>query len=135
MLPALTLGGTYAAYIARLTRAGLLEVVRQDYMRTARAKGLPGWLILTRHGLRAGLLPMVSFLGPAVSAMVTGAVVVEQIFAIPGLGRTFIEAALNRDYNVVLGIVLVDAIFLMGMNLIVDLLYGYLDPRVRVEAA
>lgn len=133
ILPAITLGITYAAYISRLTRAGVLEVVRQDFMRTARAKGLPGWLVVTRHGLRGGLLPVVSYLGPASSALFTGSVVVEQIFGIPGLGRTFIESALNRDYNLVLGTVLVYAAFLMVMNLVVDLLYGVLDPRVRVD--
>lgn len=133
ILPALTLGATYAAYISRLTRAGVLEVVRQDFIRTARAKGLPEWRVVVRHGLRGGLLPVVSYLGPATSALFTGSVVVEQIFGIPGLGRTFIESALNRDYNLVLGTVLVYAAFLMTMNLVVDLVYGLLDPRVRVD--
>jgi len=133
LLPSLTLGVAYSAYISRLTRAGLLEVVRQDFMRTARAKGLPPRIILFRHGLRAGLLPVISYLGPAASSLFTGSVVVEQIFSIPGLGRTFVDAALNRDYNVVLGAVLVYAAFLMVMNLVVDLLYGWLDPRVRME--
>lgn len=133
VLPALTLGVAYSAYISRLTRAGLLEVVRKDFMRTARAKGLPTYLIVMRHGLRAGLLPVVSYLGPAASALFTGSVVIEQIFAIPGLGRTFVESALNRDYNLVLGALLVYAAFLMVMNLVVDLLYGVLDPRVRVD--
>lgn len=133
VLPALTLGASYAAYISRLTRAGLLEIVRQDFIRTARAKGLPEWLVVWRHALRGGLLPVVSYLGPATSALFTGSVVVEQIFGIPGLGRTFIESALNRDYNLVLGTVLVYAAFLMTMNLVVDLLYGVLDPRVRVD--
>jgi oligopeptide transport system permease protein len=133
ILPALTLGVPYAAYISRLTRAGVLEVVREDFMRTARAKGLPPRILVIRHGLRGGLLPVVSFLGPAMSAMFTGSVVVEELFSIPGLGRTFIESALNRDYNLVMGTVLVYAAFLMVMNLVVDLLYGILDPRVRVE--
>lgn len=133
VLPALTLGASYAAYISRLTRAGLLEIVRQDFIRTARAKGLPEWLVVWRHALRGGLLPVVSYLGPATSALFTGSVVVEQIFGIPGLGRTFIESALNRDYNLVLGTVLLYAAFLMTMNLVVDLLYGVLDPRVRVD--
>jgi oligopeptide transport system permease protein len=133
VLPAITLGVTYAAYISRLARAGMLEVVRQDFVRTARAKGLSSWLVVTRHTLRGGVLPVVSFLGPAVSAMFTGSVVVEQIFGIPGLGRTFIESALNRDYNLVIGTVLVYAVFLMCMNLVVDLAYGVLDPRVRVD--
>jgi oligopeptide transport system permease protein len=133
VLPAVTLGASYAAYISRLARAGLLEIVRQDFIRTARAKGLPGWLVVWRHGLRGGLLPVVSFLGPATSALFTGSVVVEQIFGIPGLGRTFIESALNRDYNLVMGTVLVYAAFLMAMNLLVDVLYGVLDPRVRAD--
>jgi oligopeptide transport system permease protein len=133
VLPALTLGAAYAAYISRLTRAGVLEVVRQDFIRTARAKGLPEWLVMVRHGLRGGLLPVVSYLGPAASALFTGSVVVEQIFGIPGLGRTFIESALNRDYNLVMGTVLVYAAFLMTMNLVVDIVYGLLDPRVRVD--
>lgn len=133
VLPAVTLGVPYAAHISRLTRAGILEVVRQDFMRTARAKGLPGWLVVTRHGLRGALLPVVSYLGPASSALFTGSVVVEQIFGIPGLGRVFVQGALNRDYNLVLGTVLVYAAFLLAMNLVVDLLYGALDPRVRAE--
>ncbi|MCP4502701.1 MAG: ABC transporter permease [Deltaproteobacteria bacterium] len=134
ILPSLTLGLAYSAYISRLTRAGLLEVVRQDFMRTARAKGLPVRIILFRHGLRAGLLPVISYLGPAISSLFTGSMVVEQIFSIPGLGRTFVTAALNRDYNVVLGAILIYASFLMVMNLIVDVLYGLLDPRVRIES-
>jgi len=134
ILPSLTLGTAYAAYIARLTRAGVLEIVREDFMRTARAKGLPPHIVVFRHGLRGGLLPVVSYLGPASSAMFTGSVVVERIFSIPGLGNTFIDAALSRDYNVILGVVLVYAIFLMAMNLVVDVLYGFLDPRVRVES-
>lgn len=133
ILPAVTLGASYAAYISRLARAGLLEVLGQGFITTARAKGLPTHLIVLRHALRGGLLPVVSFLGPAMAFLITASVVVEQIFAVPGLGRAFIESALNRDYNVVLGIVLVDAVLLMGLNLIVDLLYGYLDPRVRIE--
>jgi oligopeptide transport system permease protein len=134
ILPAITLGASYAAYISRLTRAGVLEIVRQDFIRTARAKGLSEWQVVTRHALRGGLLPVVSYLGPATSAMFTGSVVVEQIFSVPGLGRVFIESALNRDYNLVMGTVLVYAAFLMTMNLVVDLLYGALDPRVRTDA-
>ena len=133
ILPAITLAVPYAAYIARLARAGVLEVVREDFVRTARAKGLPPRVVVLRHALRGGLLPVLTYLGPAISALFTGSLVVEQIFAVPGLGQTFVQGALNRDYNLVLGIVLVYAAFLMVMNLLVDVLYGVLDPRVRVE--
>lgn len=133
ILPAVTLGSAYAAYVSRLTRAGMLEIVHEDFMRTARAKGLPRRIVIIRHGLRGGLLPLVTYLGPATSSLFTGSVVVEQIFGIPGLGRVFIEAALSRDYNVVLGCVLLYAAFLLAMNLVVDLVYGFLDPRVRID--
>lgn len=133
VLPGITLGSAYAAYVSRLTRAGMLEIVHEDFMRTARAKGLPRRLVILRHGLRGGLLPLVTYLGPAASSLFTGSVVVEQIFGIPGLGRVFIESALSRDYNVVLGCVLLYAAFLLAMNLVVDLIYGLLDPRVRID--
>lgn len=133
ILPAITLGSAYAAYVSRLTRAGMLEIVHEDFMRTARAKGLPRHIVVLRHGLRGGLLPLVTYLGPATSSLFTGSVVVEQIFGIPGLGRVFIESALSRDYNVVLGCVLLYAAFLLAMNLVVDLVYGFLDPRVRID--
>lgn len=133
ILPAVTLGSAYAAYVSRLTRAGMLEIVHEDFMRTARAKGLPRRIVIIRHGLRGGLLPLVTYLGPATSSLFTGSVVVEQIFGIPGLGHVFIESALSRDYNVVLGCVLLYAGFLLAMNLVVDLVYGFLDPRVRID--
>ena len=131
ILPGATLGLVYAAYVARLTRGGLLEVIRQDFVRTARAKGLPERLVLFRHTLRGGLLPVITFLGPAMAGLFTGSLVVEKIFNIPGMGPYFIDAALNRDYTLALGVVLVDAAFLLLANLIVDVVYAMLDPRVK----
>ena len=133
VLPGLTLGTIYAASIARLTRGGMLEVVRSDFIRTARAKGLSESLIVWRHMLRGGLLPVVSYLGPAVASMLTGSVVVEKIFNVPGIGPYFVDAAFNRDYFLVMGIVLLYAFFLLLMNLVVDVVYGFLDPRVDVS--
>ncbi len=134
ILPVVTLAAIYIAYIARLTRGGMLEVTRQDFIRTARAKGLPEWRIVVRHALRGGLLPVVSFLGPAVARAVTGAIVVEKIFAIPGVGQYFVNAAFNRDYTLVMGVVLFYAGFLILFNMIVDVMYGLLDPRVQMES-
>jgi oligopeptide transport system permease protein len=131
ILPGATLGLVYAAYVARLTRGGLLEVIRQDFVRTARAKGLPERLVLFRHTLRAGLLPVVTFLGPAMAGLFTGSLVVEKIFNIPGMGPYFVDAALNRDYTLALGVVLVDAAFLLLANLVVDVAYAMIDPRVK----
>ncbi|HKU41864.1 MAG TPA: ABC transporter permease subunit [Polyangiales bacterium] len=133
VLPALTLGTAYAAYIARLTRAGMLEVVRSDFVRTARAKGLSESTIVLRHMLRGGLLPVVTYLGPAVAHLLVGSVVVEKIFATPGIGPYFVDAAFNRDYFLVMGIVVLESVFLLVMNLIVDLAYGFMDPRIRYE--
>jgi oligopeptide transport system permease protein len=133
VLPAITLGTVYAAYIARLTRGGMLEVVRSDYVRTARAKGLSEWTVIRRHMLRGGLLPVVTYLGPAIASIMVGSVVVEKIFATPGIGPYFVDAAFNRDYFLVMGIVVLESVFLLLMNLIVDLVYGFLDPRVTYE--
>lgn len=133
VLPALTLGTAYAAYIARLTRAGMLEVVRSDFVRTARAKGLSETTIVFRHMLRGGLLPVVTYLGPATAHLLVGSVVVEKIFATPGIGPYFVDAAFNRDYFLVMGIVVLESCFLLVMNLIVDLAYGFMDPRIRYE--
>lgn len=133
ILPGITLGTVYAAYIARLTRGGMLEVVRSDFVRTARAKGLSEFTIITRHMLRGGLLPVVTYLGPAIASIMVGSVVVEKIFATPGIGPYFVDAAFNRDYFLVMGIVVMDSVFLLVMNLLVDLAYGYLDPRIRYE--
>ena len=131
ILPGITLGAIYAAYIARLTRAGMLEVIRQDYVRTARAKGLSERLVILRHAVRGGLLPVISYLGPAMAGLFTGSLVVERIFNIPGMGRYFVDAALNRDYTLALGVVVVDAVFLLSANLLVDVVYALLDPRIR----
>jgi oligopeptide transport system permease protein len=131
VLPVLTLSALYMAYIARLTRAGMLEVIRSDYIRTARAKGLSETQVVIRHALRGGLMPVVSYTGPALAFLVTGTVVVERLFVLPGLGSYFIQAALNRDEPLILGIVAFVAITLLLMNLLVDIAYAYLDPRIR----
>jgi oligopeptide transport system permease protein len=131
ILPVITLSGLYMAYIARLTRAGMLEVLRSDYIRTARAKGLSETQVVIRHALRGGLMPVVSYTGPALAFLVTGTVVVERIFVLPGLGSYFIQASLNRDEPLILGIVAFIAIALLLMNLLVDIAYAYLDPRIR----
>jgi oligopeptide transport system permease protein len=132
VLPVLTLSTAYVAYIARLTRGGMLEVLRQDYIRTAYAKGLPEKDVVYKHGLKLGILPVVSYLGPAAARIITGSIVVESIFAVPGLGRHLVNAAFNRDYTLVLGVVLFYAFFLMVLNLIVDVAYTRLDPRVEL---
>ena len=131
ILPVLTLSAIYMAYIARLTRAGMLEVLRSDYIRTARAKGLRERDVVIRHALRGGLMPVVSYTGPALAFLLTGTVVVERIFALPGLGNYFIQASLNRDEPLIIGIVAFIAITLLLMNLLVDIAYAFLDPRVR----
>jgi oligopeptide transport system permease protein len=131
ILPVVTLSALYMAYIARLTRAGMLEVLRSDYIRTARAKGLSERQVVMRHALRGGLLPVVSFTGPALAFLLTGTVVVERLFVLPGLGNYFIQAASNRDEPLILGIVSFIAITLLLMNLLVDIAYAYMDPRIR----
>jgi oligopeptide transport system permease protein len=131
VLPVLTLSAVYMAYIARLTRAGMLEVLRSDYIRTARAKGLTERQVVTRHALRGGLLPVVSFTGPALAILITGTVVVERIYAMPGLGNYFINANLNRDEPLILGIVAFTSILVLIFNLLVDVAYGFIDPRIR----
>ncbi|HSB77193.1 MAG TPA: ABC transporter permease subunit [Candidatus Methylomirabilis sp.] len=133
ILPSLTLGTFYAAYVARLTRAGMLEVIGQDFVRTARAKGLREAVVVLRHALPSAILPVVTYLGPASAAILTGSVVVETIFSIPGIGRYFVGSALNRDYTMVLGTVVFYSVLLLLLNLVVDVLYAYLDPRVQVQ--
>jgi oligopeptide transport system permease protein len=133
VLPVITLAAIYMAYIARLTRAGMLEVMRSDYIRTARAKGLDEKTVLLKHGLRGGIIPVVSFSGPALAALLAGTVVVERVFSIPGLGKIFIEAVQNRDEPLILGIVAFLSILIMIFNLAVDISYGFLDPRIRYE--
>ena len=133
ILPAICLGAPYAAYIARLTRTGMLEVLGQDYIRTARAKGLSTSRIIVHHALRGTLLPVVSFLGPAVAGIMTGSLVLESIFYIPGMGTHFIQAANNRDFTLAMGLVLVYTFLLYSMNLLVDIAYTLLDPRVKLR--
>jgi len=133
VLPSLTLGCVYAAYIARLTRGGMLEVLGQDYIRTARAKGATEPRVVFRHALRGGLLPVVSFLGPAIAGILTGSFVIETIFQIPGLGREFVNSAFNRDYTLVLGTVILYAAFIIFMNLVVDVVQVWLNPRLSFE--
>lgn len=133
ILPVVALALPKIAYVARLTRGSLAEVLGSPYIRTARAKGLRGGTILVRHAARAALLPVVSYLGPTAAALLTGSVVIEQIFGIPGLGRYFVQGALNRDYTLVLGIVLFYGMLIILLNLLADLAYGWLDPRVRYD--
>jgi oligopeptide transport system permease protein len=133
VLPIVALALPQIAYIARLMRAGMVEVLRSNYLRTARAKGLPERVVLLRHALRAALPPIVSYLGPATAGIVTGSVVIEQIFQIPGIGRYFVQAALNRDYTLVMGVVMFYGTLIILFNLAVDLVYGLLDPQVRYD--
>jgi oligopeptide transport system permease protein len=131
ILPVLTLSFIYVAFIARLTRAGMLEVLRSDYIRTARAKGLTEGQVIRRHAMRGGLMPVVSFTGPALALLISGTVVVERIFAMPGLGNYFINANLNRDEPLILGIVAFTSMTVLIFNLLVDVAYAYIDPRIR----
>lgn len=133
VLPVVCLAAPYAAYIARLTRTGMLDVLSQDYIRTAQAKGLSSTRVVIHHALRGAVLPVVSFLGPAVAALLTGSLVIEQIFFLPGLGRAFISSALQRDYPVAMGLVLIYTILLYVMNMLVDMSYRMLDPRVKLR--
>jgi oligopeptide transport system permease protein len=131
VMPVLTLSALYMAYIARLARSGMLEVLRADYIRTARAKGLSERQVIFRHVMRGGILPVVSFSGPALAYLITGTVVVEQIFAVPGLGNYFLNANFSRDEPLIIGIVAFLAILILVFNLLVDIAYGIIDPRIR----
>ncbi|MDE2183354.1 MAG: ABC transporter permease subunit [Alphaproteobacteria bacterium] len=133
ILPVIVLALPQLAIIARLVRGSTIEVLRSNYVLTAKAKGLPAYLVILRHVMPASLLPLVSYLGPAVASLLTGSLVVEQIFGIPGIGRYFIQAALNRDYTLMLGVVIVYAAFVIALNLVADLLYAVLDPRVSYK--
>jgi oligopeptide transport system permease protein len=133
ILPVTVLALPQIAYISRLVRGSTIEVLHSNYVRTARAKGLPTRLIITRHVLRAALVPLVSYLGPAVAGLLTGSLIVEQIFGIPGIGRYFVNGAINRDYTLVMGVVIYYATFVILLNLLADILYGVLDPRVRFK--
>ena len=131
ILPVIALSLPQIATVARMTRASLIETLNAPYIRTAKAKGLSPMLILTRHASRATMLPILSWLGPATAAIITGSVVVEQIFGLPGIGRHFVNGALNRDYTLVMGVVIFYGALIILMNLLVDLLYAWLDPRIR----
>lgn len=133
LLPVITLALPQIAYIARMTRGSMVEVMNSNFIRTARAKGLAEKVVVVRHALRGGLLPVVSYLGPATAAVITGSVVIESIFDVPGIGRYFVNGALNRDYPVVMGVVIFYGVLIIGLNLLVDLIYGFFDPRVKVE--
>jgi oligopeptide transport system permease protein len=133
VLPVLTLALPVVAYVARITRGSLLEVLRTNYVRTARARGLGEMRVLWRHALRPSLLPVVSYLGPATAYVVTGSLVVETVFGLPGTGRYLVQGALNRDYTLVMGMITVYGALTLGLNLVADLVYGWLDPTVRHE--
>ncbi|MGH8252531.1 MAG: ABC transporter permease subunit [Steroidobacteraceae bacterium] len=133
LLPAVALALPYTAYIARIVRSAAIEALNQPYIRSARAKGLPEHLIVLRHALRPTLMPLVSFLGPALAGVLTGSIVIDQQFALPGIGRLFVTGALNRDYTVVTGITVLYGALIIGLNLLVDLCYAWLDPRVRAR--
>lgn len=131
VLPVTALALPQIAYLARLTRGSMLEVLRSNFVRTARAQGLPTWQIIVKHALKPALLPVVSYLGPAMAAVITGSVVIEQIFSVPGLGRYFVTGALNRDYTLVMGVVVFYGVLIIALNFLVDLAYAWLDPKVR----
>jgi len=133
ILPSITLGAGFAAYIARLSRGGMLEVLSQDYIRTARAKGLSETLIILKHALRGGLIPVVAFLGPAFAGLLSGSFVVETIFQIPGLGRFYVQAAFNRDYTLILGMTIFLSTLIIVFNLLSDMLAIWLNPKLRHE--
>lgn len=133
ILPMITLGIGGAAILARLTRASMLQVIREDYIRTARAKGVSERMVTIKHALRNALIPVVTVLGPMLAALVTGSMIVERIFAIPGLGKYYVEAVSARDYPVIMGMTLVYAVLLVTANLVVDITYSWIDPRIRVE--
>ncbi len=133
ILPSLTLGAMYAGYIARLARSGMLDVLSQDYLRTARAKGLPEYVVILKHALRGGLLPVVSYLGPAFAYILSGSFVVETIFLVPGLGRFYVQAAFSRDYTMILGTTVFLAVLIVVFNLLSDILATWLNPRLRYQ--
>jgi oligopeptide transport system permease protein len=133
LMPAVTLAMQPFATIARLSRASMLEMLRSDFIRTAQSKGLRDSVIIRRHVLKGSLLPVVSYVGPAFASIVTGSVVVEQIFRVPGLGRFFVQSALNRDYTLIMGTVIVYSVILVLMNFIVDIIYSFLDPRITYK--
>jgi len=132
VLPTISLAGFPMAFVARLTRSSMLEVLQQDYIRTAKSKGLSQRVIIYRHALKNSLIPVITYLGPLVAGILTGSFVVEKIFAIPGLGRYFVQSINNRDYTVIMGITFFDSLLLVGLNFLVDLAYTLVDPRIRL---
>jgi oligopeptide transport system permease protein len=133
VLPMVTLAFPYFAYIARLSRGSVLEVLRSDYIRTARSKGLKESVVIVKHVLKGALLPIVSYMGPAFSGIITGSVVVETVFVVPGVGNIFVQSALNRDYTLIMGDIIVYSAILVAMNFLVDIVYGFLDPRIAYK--
>jgi len=133
VLPVVTLALPVIAYIARLMRGSMIEVLHSNYIRTARAKGLPEHVVIRRHALKSAILPVISYLGPATAGLITGSVVIERIFSIPGLGSYFVQGALNRDYTLVMGVVIFYGVVITVLNFIVDLLYAWLNPRIRYD--
>jgi oligopeptide transport system permease protein len=133
VLPVVTLSLPVTAYIARLTRGSMIEVMHSNFIRSARAKGLPERLVIRRHALRPALLPVISYLGPATAGMISGSVVIERVFSIPGLGGYFVQGALNRDYTLVMGVVIFYGVMIVVLNFLVDLIYAWLNPKVRYD--
>jgi oligopeptide transport system permease protein len=133
VLPVVTLSLPVTAYIARLTRGSMIEVMHSNFIRSARAKGLPESMVIRRHALRPALLPVISFLGPATAGMISGSVIIERIFSIPGLGSYFVQGALNRDYSLVMGVVIFYGVLIIVLNFLIDLVYAWLNPKVRYD--
>lgn len=133
ILPAIALSFSYFADVARLTRSSMLETLRSDYIRTAKAKGMRNSVIIVKHAMKGAMLPIVSYLGPAFAGIITGSIVVEQVFRIPGLGRFFVQSSFNRDYTLIVGVVIVYSVILVLMNFIVDIVYAQLDPRISYK--
>lgn len=133
VLPVITLSLPVTAYVARLTRGSMIEVMHSNFIRSARGKGLPEWLVIQRHAMRPALLPVISYLGPATAAMISGSVVIERVFSIPGLGSYFVQGALNRDYSLVMGVVIFYGVMIIVLNFLVDLIYAWLNPKVRYD--
>jgi len=133
IMPIITLSLPMIAYITRIMRGSMIEVLNSQFIRTARSKGLPEWKVLVYHALKPALLPVVSFVGPATAAIITGSIVIEQIFGLPGVGQHFIKGAVNRDYTLVMGVVIVSAVFIILFNLLTDIVYAFLDPRIRYD--
>jgi oligopeptide transport system permease protein len=133
ILPVITLALPAVAYVARLMRGSMIEVLHSNYIRTARAKGLPQSVVIRRHALKPAILPVISYMGPATAALITGSVVIERIYSIPGLGSYFVQGALNRDYTLVMGVVIFYGVVIVVLNFIVDMLYAWLNPRIRFD--